>query len=73
MTTEAVIDVVDSLVRNKQEGRNKLTNLSRDELLDVIDVLRDAEVELQDRDMQDDEIMMRFAMMEHTEIKSGRF
>tara|TARA_B100000900_G_scaffold6576_1_gene5570 strand:+ start:3339 stop:3560 length:222 start_codon:yes stop_codon:yes gene_type:complete len=73
MTTEAVIDVVDSLVKRKQEGREKLSNLSRDELLNIIDVLRDAEIELQDRDITDDELTMRFAMMEHTEINSGRF
>ncbi len=73
MTTQAVIDVVDSLVKNKQEGRNKLTNLSRDELLDIVDVLRDAEIELQDRDVVDDELTMRFAMMERAEVNSGRF
>ena len=73
MTTEAVIDVVDTLVKNRQVGRNKLSNLSRDELLNIVDVLRDAEIELQDRDMYDEELNVRFAMMEQAEINSGRF
>lgn len=73
MTTEAVIDVVDTLVKNRQVGRNKLSNLSRDELLNIVDVLRDAEIELQDRDMCDEELNVRFAMMEQAEINSGRF
>ena len=73
MATEAVIDVVDALIKKKRSAKNKLTNLSRDELMTIVDVLRDAEVELMDRDITDDELDIRFALMEQAEINSGRF
>ena len=73
MATEAVIDVVDSLIQKKRSARNKLSNLTRDELVTIVDVLRDAEVELMDRDITDNELDIRFALMEQAEINSGRF
>ena len=73
MATEAVIDVVDSLIQKKRNAKNKLSNLTRDELVTIVDVLRDAEVELMDRDITDNELDIRFALMEQAEINSGRF
>lgn len=73
MATEAVIDVVDSLIQKKRSAKNKLSNLTRDELVTIVDVLRDAEVELMDRDITDNELDIRFALMEQAEINSGRF
>ena len=73
MATEAVIDVVDSLIQKKRSARKKLSNLTRDELVTIVDVLRDAEVELMDRDITDNELDIRFALMEQAEINSGRF
>lgn len=73
MATEAVIDVVDALIQKKRSAKNKLNNLSREELMTIVDVLRDAEVELMDRDITDNELDIRFALMEQAEINSGRF
>jgi len=73
VATEAVIDVVDSLIQKKRSAKNKLSNLTRDELVTIVDVLRDAEVELMDRDITDNELDIRFALMEQAEINSGRF
>ena len=64
MTTQAVTDVVDALIQKKRTARTKLANLSRDELMQIVDVLRDAEVELMDRDITDQELDIRFAKME---------
>ena len=66
MTTQAVIDVVDALVQNNYDAREKLSNLSHEELVSITNILREAEVELMDRDL-------RFARMEQAEINSGRF
>jgi hypothetical protein len=66
MTTQAVIDVVDALVQKEYDAKEKLSNLSREELVSITNILRDAEVELMDRDL-------RFAHMEQAEINSGRF
>ncbi|OUW75531.1 MAG: hypothetical protein CBD74_14195 [Saprospirales bacterium TMED214] len=66
MTTQAVIDVVDALVQNNYDAREKLSNLSHEELVSITNILREAEVELMDRDL-------RFAHMEQAEINSGRF
>lgn len=66
MTTQAVIDVVDALVQKEYDAKEKLSNLSREELVSITNILRDAEVELMDRDL-------RFARMEQAEINSGRF
>ena len=73
MTTQAVTDVVDALIQKKRTARTKLANLSRDELMQIVDVLRDAEVELMDRDITDQELDIRFAKMEQAEINTGRF
>ena len=73
MATEVVIDVVDSNKQKKRSAKNKLSNLTRDELVTIVDVLRDAEVELMDRDITDNELDIRFALMEQAEINSGRF
>ena len=60
MTTQAVTDVVDALIKKKRTARTKLANLSRDELMQIVDVLRDAEVELMDRDITDQELDIPF-------------
>ena len=73
VATEAVIDVVDALVKKKTSAKYKLSKLSRDELLIIIDILHDAEVELMDRDLSDEEINETLAMMEQAEINAGRF
>lgn len=73
MTTQAVTDVVDALIKKKRTARTKLANLSREELMQIVDVLRDAEVELMDRDITDQELDIRFAKMEQAEINAGRF
>ena len=73
MTTQAVTDVVDALIKKKRTARTKLANLSRDELMQIVDVLRDAEVELMDRDITDQELDIRFAKMEQAEINNRRF
>ena len=73
MATEAVKNVVDALIQKKRNAKNKLTNLSRDELVTIVDVLRDAEVELMDREISDEEINQTLARMEQAEINAGRF
>ena len=73
MATEAVKDVVDALIQKKRNAKNKLTNLSRDELVSIVDILRDAEVELMDRELSDEEINETLARMEQAEINTGRF
>ena len=73
MATEAVKDVVDALIQKKRNAKNKLTNLSRDELISIVDILRDAEVELMDRELSDEEINETLARMEQAEINAGRF
>ena len=73
MTTEAVIDVVDALIKKKRSAKYKLTKLSRDELYNIVDILRDAEVELMDRELSDEEINETIARMEQAEINAGRF
>ena len=73
MATEAVIDVVDALIQKKRSAKYKLTKLSREELNNIVDILRDAEVELMDRELSDEEINETLAMMEQAEINAGRF
>ena len=73
MATEAVIDVVDALIKKKKGAKYKLTKLSRDELLNIVDILHDAEVELMDRELSDEEINETLARMEQAEINAGRF
>lgn len=73
VATEAVIDVVDALIQKKRSAKYKLTKLSREELNNIVDILRDAEVELMDRELSDEEINETLAMMEQAEINAGRF
>lgn len=73
MTTKAVIDVVDALIQKKRSAKYKLTKLSREELHNIVDILRDAEIELMDRELSDEEINETLAMMEQAEINAGRF
>ena len=73
MATEAVIDVVDALVKKKIGAKDKLSKLSREELMNIVDILHDAEVELMDRELSDEEINETLARMEQAEINAGRF
>ena len=73
VATEAVIDVVDALIKKKTSAKYKLSKLSRDELMNIVDILHDAEVELMDRELSDEEINETLAMMEQAEINAGRF
>ena len=73
VATEAVIDVVNSLIQKKRSAKYKLSKLSRDELMNIVDILHDAEVELMDRELSDEEINETLAMMEQAEINAGRF
>ena len=73
VATEAVIDVVDALIKKKTGAKYKLSKLSREELMNIVDILHDAEVELMDRELSDEEINETLAMMEKAEINAGRF